>query len=162
MKQNDMKVYYWFRSELWKARIIRSYLTAQNYFCANFILNYTRKHTLLGPRTPTKPVVIIGNGKGAAIYANDKNTEFWYIDRWSSTFSWGCRDGSCKPEAGDIVVIPEVNFISVNRWIVFSGYHGVEISNPEDFNEKIILGIFFKIRLQIWKNSGHGDNNTEI
>ena len=28
---------------------------------------------------------------------------FWYIDRWSSPYTWGCVDESCKPKEGDIV-----------------------------------------------------------
>ena len=35
-----------------------------------------------------------------------KLQKFWYIDRWSSPYSWGCTDDSCKPQEGEIVVIP--------------------------------------------------------
>jgi len=60
-----------------------------------------------GPRVSTQPLIIIGNGRGKAVFSNEASTQFWYIDRWSSPFSWGCDNSTCKPNSGDIVVIPE-------------------------------------------------------
>ena len=48
-----------------------------------------------GPRLSTQPVMIIGTGRGKAVYSNDASTQFWYIDRWSSPFSWGCANDTC-------------------------------------------------------------------
>ena len=33
------------------------------------------------------------------------SAQFWYIDKWSSSYTWGCVDDTCKPVAGDIVHI---------------------------------------------------------
>jgi len=59
--------------------------------------------------TSTKHRVIVNiNGIGYAAAANDQ--DFWYIDRWSSHFTWGCNDTNItcpnKPVEGDIAVIP--------------------------------------------------------
>ena len=50
------------------------------------------------------PVVNIAGGPGNARHDSD-DTTFWYIDRWSNSYTWGCSDQSCKPAAGDMVVI---------------------------------------------------------
>ena len=57
---------------------------------------------------PVAPVVFIDNGPGTAISgaAKESDIEFWYVDRWSSPYTWGCTDDSCKPKAGEIIVIP--------------------------------------------------------
>ena len=57
----------------------------------------------------TKHRVIVSiNGQGNAA-ADDG--QFWYIDRWSSVFTWGCNDTNVvcenKPVADDIAVIPK-------------------------------------------------------
>ena len=44
-----------------------------------------------------------------------KDTEFWYVDRWSSPYTWGCTDDSCKPKAGEIIVIPEGQVILLDE-----------------------------------------------
>ena len=49
-------------------------------------------------------VVVTIDGKGAARVIGDAN-DFWYIDRYSSPYTWGCSDDSCKPTHGDIVVV---------------------------------------------------------
>ncbi|CAG5089689.1 Oidioi.mRNA.OKI2018_I69.PAR.g12308.t1.cds [Oikopleura dioica] len=49
-------------------------------------------------------VTVYIEGKGNA-QADESLVQFWYIDRYSSTYTWGCTDGSCKPVAGDIVVV---------------------------------------------------------
>ena len=54
--------------------------------------------------SPTAPIVLIDQGPGIAVM--DTEDKFWYIDQWSSPFTWGCEDDTCKPIAGDIVVIP--------------------------------------------------------
>jgi len=56
----------------------------------------------------TAPVVFIPGGAGTATNAavNEKDTKFWYMDRWSSPYTWGCTDDSCKPQAGEIIVVP--------------------------------------------------------
>ena len=67
---------------------------------------------------PVAPVVFIDNGPGTAIVPNDvvpKHTEFWYVDRWSSPYTWGCTDDSCKPKAGEIIVIPEGQVILLDE-----------------------------------------------
>ena len=50
------------------------------------------------------------DGQGNAA-ANQLDSTFWYIDRWSSIFTWGCNDTSVicenKPVADDIAVIPK-------------------------------------------------------
>ena len=48
-------------------------------------------------------------GKGFAHYDHDdiENLTFEYIDKWSSSYTWGCIDGSCLPKEGEIIVIPE-------------------------------------------------------
>ena len=58
---------------------------------------------------PEIPKILIKNGGGYAIAGteNTKRIAFWYMDRWSSPFTWGCSDDSCKPQTGDIVVIPK-------------------------------------------------------
>ena len=50
------------------------------------------------------PDVTISGGGGKAISESDEAT-FWYIDRWSSPYTWGCDNDSCKPQEGEIVVI---------------------------------------------------------
>ena len=59
-------------------------------------------------QVPVAPVVFIDNGPGTAVDGgNDPaDIEFWYVDRWSSPYTWGCTDDSCKPQAGEIIVIP--------------------------------------------------------
>ena len=51
------------------------------------------------------------DGKGNAAASDPDNREFWYIDRWSSHFTWGCNDTSVecknKPVDHDIAVIPK-------------------------------------------------------
>ena len=55
---------------------------------------------------PIDPVVTIANGPGIALSDGTEATQFWYIDRWSSPYTWGCGDDSCKPQDGEIIVIP--------------------------------------------------------
>ena len=57
-------------------------------------------------QVPIQPVVNIDHGPGDIIPSEDEDTLFWYIDRWSSPYTWGCGDSSCKPQAGEIIVIP--------------------------------------------------------
>ena len=44
--------------------------------------------------TGKHPVVVFVTGNGNAIYTDEDNSKFWYIDRWSSIFTWGCNDTS--------------------------------------------------------------------
>ena len=53
-----------------------------------------------------EPVIIISGGPGTAQSEGNVDTEFWYIDKWSSPYTWGCDDDSCKPKEGEIIVIP--------------------------------------------------------
>ena len=55
-------------------------------------------------QVPVEPVVTISGGPGRALYENLET--FWYIDRWSSSYTWGCPDDSCLPKQGEIIVIP--------------------------------------------------------
>ena len=66
-----------------------------------------------GVKEPVQPVVTI-TGNSLAKFS-DPTTTFWYIDRWSSPFTWGCNDDSCKPQAGDIVVIPKGQVILLDE-----------------------------------------------
>jgi len=45
----------------------------------------------------------MGNAVASPAEAND----FWYIDRYSSPFTWGCNNSTCLPQSGDIVVVGE-------------------------------------------------------
>lgn len=53
------------------------------------------------------PLVKI-TGKGYAWHdpANEEDLKFEYVDLWSSTYTWGCTDGTCFPQEGEIIVIP--------------------------------------------------------
>ena len=50
-------------------------------------------------RTIRAPVMVWIDGKGFAM----SNATFWYVDLWSSPFTWG---GGPLPQEGDFVVIP--------------------------------------------------------
>ena len=50
-------------------------------------------------------VLVSIDGKGFAQEATPGVTDFWYIDRYSSPYTWGCNDNSCLPTAGDLVVV---------------------------------------------------------
>ena len=52
-------------------------------------------------RTVRAQVLVYIEGKG---YALSEGISFWYVDLWSSRFTWG---GGPLPRAGDFVVIPE-------------------------------------------------------
>ena len=53
------------------------------------------------------PKIEIEN-KGSAWFAEDnENLVFSYVDLWSSTYTWGCTDGSCFPKTGEIIVVQE-------------------------------------------------------
>ena len=54
-------------------------------------------------QVPAAPVVTILGGPGVALV--DDGVEFWYIDRWSSPYTWGCDNDSCKPKEGEIIVV---------------------------------------------------------
>jgi len=61
--------------------------------------------------TSTKHRVIVSvTGQGNAASQGPTGV-FWYIDRWSSHFTWGCNDTNVvcpnKPVASDIAVIPK-------------------------------------------------------
>ena len=62
---------------------------------------------------PVAPVVNISGGSGNAIV--DESLTFWYIDRWSSPYNWGCDDNSCKPKEGEIIVNPEGQVILLDE-----------------------------------------------
>ena len=51
-------------------------------------------------RTIRAPVMVYVEGMG---FARSENVEFWYVDLWSSRFTWGGED---PPREGDFVVIP--------------------------------------------------------
>ena len=50
-------------------------------------------------------VLVAIDGKGFAQEGSAGVTDFWYIDRYSSPYTWGCTDNSCLPTAGDLVVV---------------------------------------------------------
>ena len=60
-----------------------------------------------------EPVIFVSGGAGKATNVNDET--FWYIDRWSSPYTWGCNDDSCKPKAGEIIVIPKDQVILLDE-----------------------------------------------
>ena len=51
-------------------------------------------------RTVREKVMVFVEGKGFAI----SNSHFWYVDLWSSPFTWG---GATPPTEGEFVVIPQ-------------------------------------------------------
>ena len=61
--------------------------------------------------TSTKHRVVISVGGQGDAAAPDIEGEFWYVDRWSSVFTWGCNDTNVacpnKPVDLDIAVIPK-------------------------------------------------------
>ena len=69
------------------------------------------------PQIPVTPEVLIAGGPGFAMVddESDEAHQFWYIDRWSSPYTWGCSDDSCKPQAGEIIVIPEGQVILLDE-----------------------------------------------
>ena len=60
-----------------------------------------------------EPVIFVDGGAGKATNVNGET--FWYIDRWSSPYTWGCNDDSCKPKAGEIIVIPKDQVILLDE-----------------------------------------------
>ena len=71
----------------------------------------------LNKQVPVTPEVLIAGGPGYAMVDDeeDESHQFWYIDRWSSPYTWGCSDDSCKPQAGEIIVIPEGQVILLDE-----------------------------------------------
>ena len=51
-------------------------------------------------RTVRAQVMVYVEGKG---FAESENVTFWYVDLWSSRFTWGNQD---PPQEGDFVVVP--------------------------------------------------------
>lgn len=55
-------------------------------------------------------VLVFITDNGNAIYTDEDDATFWYVDRWSSIFTWGCNDTNIecpgKPVDMDIAVIP--------------------------------------------------------
>jgi len=66
-------------------------------------------------QVPIEPVVNIDGGPGSAIPSGSEDAKFWYIDRWSSPYTWGCGDASCKPQEGEIIVIPKGQVILLDE-----------------------------------------------
>ena len=60
-----------------------------------------------------EPIIFVDGGAGKATNVNGET--FWYIDRWSSPYTWGCNDDSCKPKAGEIIVIPKDQVILLDE-----------------------------------------------
>ena len=65
-----------------------------------------------GEKIPVIPEIFVKGAGYAFAPGDDESVTFWYIDRWSSKFTWGhCPedDPDCdtRPVKGDIVVIPK-------------------------------------------------------
>jgi hypothetical protein len=104
------------------------------------------------------PVITI-LGAGLARPADENNeATFWYIDRWSSPFTWGCADETCKPMAGDIIVIPKGQVILLDEStpilavLIIDG--GTVIWDRKD-------GIHLKAEYAIVTNDGYFQVGTE-
>ena len=52
------------------------------------------------------PVISVP-GKGNAWAEDVAELYFEYVDLWSSTYTWGCTDGTCFPKTGEIIVVAE-------------------------------------------------------
>ena len=105
---------------------------------------------------PVAPVVNVLGGPGLAVV--DAGVEFWYIDRWSSPYTWGCDDDSCKPQAGEIIVIPAGQVIlldeSTPKLAVLLIDGGSMIWDRQD-------GIELHMEYGIINNGGHFEVGTE-
>ena len=85
-------------------------VTIDEIDCPTDSVNDTIIVCITGPKVgtnlhPVNPIIIIDGGPGRAILGKD-NATFWYVDRWSSPFTWGCTNDTCLPKEGEIVVIP--------------------------------------------------------
>ena len=67
-------------------------------------------------RTVRENVLVYINDKG---YAMSEGIEFWYVDLWSSRFTWG---GGPLPEEGDFVVIPRGQTLILDTVTPVLGY----------------------------------------
>ena len=73
-----------------------------------------------GEKVPVIPQVFVKGAGYASAPADDESVTFWYIDRWSSQFTWGhCPedepDCDTRPVKGDIVVIPKGQVILLDE-----------------------------------------------
>ena len=73
-----------------------------------------------GEKVPVIPQVFVEGAGYATAPADDESVTFWYIDRWSSQFTWGhCPDDEpdcdTRPVKGDIVVIPKGQVILLDE-----------------------------------------------
>jgi len=116
------------------------------------------------PRTeaqvPVDPVVIIAGGPGTAIVsgATPEDTQFWYIDRWSSPYTWGCTDDTCKPVEGDIVVVPAGQVILLDE---STPILAVLIVDGGQFIWDDADGIELHMHYGVVNNGGHFQIGTE-
>ena len=67
-------------------------------------------------RTIRAQVMVFVEGKG---FAQSENITFWYVDLWSSRFTWGNND---PPREGDLVVIPRGQTLVLDTVTSVLGY----------------------------------------
>ena len=87
-------------------------------------------------RTIRAPVMVRIDGKGFAI----SNVTFWYVDLWSSPFTWG---GGPLPQEGDFVVIPRGQTLLLDTHTPILSYlliqGGELIFDPEKGDNEVSL-----------------------
>ena len=111
-------------------------------------------------QVPTNPFVNINGGPGQAIISgiNEADTQFWYIDRWSSPYTWGCTDNSCLPQEGEIIVIPAGQVILLD---ITTPVLAVLIVDGGKFIWDRTDGIELHMQYGVINNGGHFEIGTE-
>ena len=98
------------------------------------------------------PIIIESDGKQVWYDDSDPSVKFEYVDLWSSTYTWGCNDGSCFPEEGDIVVVSDGQHLVLDQdtpvlkaLVVMGGTFEID---PEIQSEKVTLSAEYIIVVQ--------------
>ena len=116
------------------------------------------------PRTEMQvkvdPTIVISGGPGMAVSqgVTEADTQFWYIDRWSSPYTWGCTDETCKPTEGDIIVIPQGQVILLDE---STPILAVLIVDGGTFIWDDADGIELHMHYGVVNNGGHFEIGTE-
>ena len=102
----------------------------------------------------------INGGPGQAVVAgiNEADTQFWYIDRWSSPYTWGCTDNSCLPQEGEIIVIPAGQVILLD---ITTPVLAVLIVDGGKFIWDRKDGVELHMQYGVINNGGHFEIGTE-